>query len=254
MNSHIQLPKFIMKNFSRKTRDGFKVFYLDLKDNSIKEEKIKRIGTEKDYFSPNIEKFLSDNIESNIGEVCKKLKEFRKGKRKEISISYKEEESIKKFLKYSLIRSSRVIRTVNEASDISSLIGGYSANDMLSLVNFEKADNFFEDYRVDILENRTKVDFVISRNVFYSLMVKGKQTKYVFPITPKIAFVMINNEVYRNNKDDRSHQYLAISDNEKIKIMNLRANIEEQRYNNDFVIAYRKDELIPLQKYNVEKL
>lgn len=78
-NSHVQLSQLLMRGFSFKTAEGDKVRYLDLNDNTIKEEKVNKIDAIPGYFDEDVEQQLA-NIESKFGEVILKFKIFRKKK------------------------------------------------------------------------------------------------------------------------------------------------------------------------------
>ncbi|MGB3366730.1 MAG: DUF4238 domain-containing protein, partial [Acidaminobacteraceae bacterium] len=113
-----------MKNFAHK-KDGYKVYYLDVNDMSIKIEKIKTLGTELGYYSDEIEEYLSNNAEQIIGKISRDLKDFANQKKNEMTITQKDELNIKKFLTYSIIRSKRVIDIANSTSKLADFIGGY---------------------------------------------------------------------------------------------------------------------------------
>ena len=62
MNSHVQIPKSILKNFAYKAgKKGLVVDCLDLKNNRIKKEKINKLDTIEDYYSEEFDKKMGEN-------------------------------------------------------------------------------------------------------------------------------------------------------------------------------------------------
>lgn len=235
VNSHVQLTKSLLRNFSHKTDEGEKVYYLDLSDSKIKEEKIKKLGTVYGYYSEDVEKFLSEEVENKIGDVAKRFKDFSKQKREQLTITSQNQDSIKMFFKYSLIRSKYIIREVNKASYFAEFLGGYTTNHIISFSDDRVLDDFFENYEVDILLNNSNVEFVIPRNCFYSGMVTGKPTKYILPINPRTAFVLIHKNELNCYIIDGKHYYPQINDDAVANSFNKRALFDEQHFNNTFV-------------------
>jgi hypothetical protein len=254
VNSHIQITKSLLRGFSHDTDGGEKVYYLDLSDNAIKEEKIKTLGTEYGYYNEDIEKFLSKEVECKIGDISKLFKDFSKQKNKQLIITTEEKECINEFFKYSLIRSTYTIKAVNKASFFSKSFNGYTTNDIFQFANDSILVNFFEKFDSDILLNKSNVEFVIPRNCFYSAMVTDKPTKYVLPINSRTAFILINKCELSNFIIDGKHHYLQISDDDVVNSFNKRALVDEKFFNNAFVVANRKKELEDLQNYNSTQL
>ena len=67
INSHIQVPNFILRNFTCKTG---KVAYFDLKTQRIGYAGTKTLGTELGYYSDKTEDELSSKIERPFSQLC----------------------------------------------------------------------------------------------------------------------------------------------------------------------------------------
>lgn len=249
INSHIQITKSLLRNFSHRTNEGEKVYYLDLLDNQIKEEKVKKLGTELGYYSEEVEKYLNEKVENKIGDVAKRFRDFSKQKINELIVTEEDQESIKQFFKYSMIRSGAVIKAANKASYISSFFGGYTTNDIISFVDDSLLVSPFMEYYADILINESDIEFVIPRNCFYSAMIKDKPTKYILPINPRVAFILIHNSEFDRYIVDGKYHYHQINDDDVAISCNRRALFDEKQYNNKFIVANRKKELEDLQEY-----
>jgi hypothetical protein len=255
VNSHIQITKALLRKFSHKTVETNefgtntvdKVYYLDLTDNKIKEEKINILGTEKGYYSDEVERFLCDDVESKLGEIIKIASEFQRGKSNLFILSPKHKINIVNFFRFCLIRNENLIKEVNRNSVFSQLVGGYTKNYLLSNINLVDVELLFNGYFPNLLINTSNVELVIPRNCFYSAMVKGKPTRYIMPINPKVALVLINETERFNLVKDGKLLYLQIDQDKILKCFNQRALFDEKIYNNSFVVANRKDELEDLQ-------
>lgn len=78
INSHIQMPRFILSNFENEHKV---LYYYDFNDSRIKKGHSKSLNTEKDYYSEGMEKHLCTNIEHPFSETLRKIKSFNIGER-----------------------------------------------------------------------------------------------------------------------------------------------------------------------------
>ena len=76
VKSHVQMPKGLMKAFSHRTENGRCVYYLDLKDMEIKEEKINALGAIEGYFDKNSELILDRLYESPFFQATQNIRKF----------------------------------------------------------------------------------------------------------------------------------------------------------------------------------
>lgn len=245
IKSHIQMPKSIMKSFSHKG-DGRQVYYLDLKDNSIKVEKINTLGTALGYYSEETENHLADEVETPLGNLTKKARDFSNNKISKIEIGFDDETIIKKYIQYSLVRSKKVLDIMNRESKLSFLWNGYRTEHIFKYTNLPNDFDFFEDYRVTILSNLTKSNWVCPRNCFISGIVDGKKTKYIIPVNEKIAFLLIDKNEFELMKKASNASYYAVCDVELVENYNMRAYYEEKHFNNSFLISKDEETLIRL--------
>ena len=70
VNSHIQIPKFILKNFA--DQNGT-LFQLDAKSMQITPGRAKSLNTKKGYFSNEIEEMMERFFETPFSKVLKSL-------------------------------------------------------------------------------------------------------------------------------------------------------------------------------------
>src|SRR5574344_7276 len=72
VNSHIQMPRQIMNNFTNENRQ---IYFYDCENKTIHRGYPKTVYTEKGYFSDYVEGFLGAEIESDLGKLLKFVKE-----------------------------------------------------------------------------------------------------------------------------------------------------------------------------------
>lgn len=71
MNSHIQMPKCVLKQFANEDNV---LFYYNFKDGHIAKSSAKYINTEKNYYSDEMEMFFNRNIETPFSKVIEEIK------------------------------------------------------------------------------------------------------------------------------------------------------------------------------------
>lgn len=247
--SHIQITKALLKNFSHKSfidgkPEGRKAFYLDLKDNQIKEEKINVLGTEEGYYSAEMENYLNKNVESKFGEIMKNALDYTNGKIGQFPIN---SVIIKTFFLYSILRSNYIFNKVNnDRSKLAKLLLPPISHEEI-LLHPEAAEGAFSDCFANIFFNDSTTDLVITKNCVYQVAYKSGNACAFLPIAPKVAFILMHN----NDNDGIFHGngMLAANTSEEslINVFNEKALEYEQKWSNGFVVASRMIELEYLQ-------
>ena len=252
-NSHIQITKGILKGFAFKTEDGFKVHYLDMKDLEIKEEKIKLLGSKKFYYNDKNEKYLG-GIETKFGEVATKIKNFEKNKIKHITLNKNDIQDIKNLYEYTFIRSEKELQKINKYYVKSKIIGNLNHNFLIDMTKENKRIlSYFNEFRINIMINKTSANFVVPRSVYYILKkANNKREMYIMPLNKKVAIAMIYKEDFTKFIDNGNLYYLSINDESSILNLNEMAVRFEKSSNNQFVVG-EINELIRLREYEVKK-
>ena len=73
INSHIQLPNCVLRNFRDETDPEKKVWYLDVQTGDILRKSSKKLGTRKGYYSETGERFWAENIENPLSIITRKI-------------------------------------------------------------------------------------------------------------------------------------------------------------------------------------
>lgn len=237
-NSHIQITQGILRGFSHKTSEGNKVFYLDLNDFKIKEEKIRILGSKEFYYNEQNERYLSV-IEKNFGEATAKIKMFGKGTKEKITLDQSDCKNIKRFFNYTFVRSEKNLDEVNRYSVASKILGNMKHDELIELVKSdEKSLSYFKDFKINVIINKTSKEFITLRSVYY-LLKKHEYNRemYIMPLNGKVAIAMIHNDDYHKYENKEGVFYLSINDENSVQKMNEIALRYEQKQNDEFIVG-----------------
>jgi len=249
MKSHVQIPKSILKNFAYRSQDdGLVVDYLDLNDNTIKTEKIKKLDTIENYYSEECEIFLSENIESPFAEISKKIKSFGSGKLKNLTLVASEIKIIFDFYNYTFSRSRYAVLQAN-LNCMASVVQPVTNEELIQL----QRHNIFNEYCVRILRNRTDTNFLIPRNCFYIKTSSVSKNPYIIlPFSKKTALVLLSKEEDIATRQ-YYNEYLFVDSDKRVKILNEKALNFEILMNNEFIVG-QLSELKRIRKINSKYL
>lgn len=245
IKSHIQIPKFILKSFSHKTENGNCVYYLDLKDKKIKEEKINTLGTEFGFYDEQVESELSEKYEQPFAKIAKIARGFSERKLTTIVLN-DYEKTIKDFFTVCMFRSKDSFEMFKNISLTAQLFPKGIEN-LYMKVSLSKIDSFqfFDDFKVNILINSTKMSFVTIRQCYYPINIDDS-TCYALPINSKAALLLQPEETFQKHMTNNELYYARVSTDEDVTNINYRAFLWEKQFNNDFVVAKEKAELTKL--------
>ena len=246
INSHIQIPNAILKQFRDEEDSEKKVWYLDFDTGEIKRSASVKLGTQKGYYSERIERFWSTTVESPIAALNARIRKFCDGKSKNFSFTEEDKAVAKRYIKAMAVRSNLTYKVMMESS---STAGEYTAqqnHDNLSQLGMELAgqfDTMLERFDVVILINRTFCNFVVPRNGWYVLSFCEAEN-IVAPISPKCAFLLYP----KGYPDYKNAQFAVVDDAGYILAMNTMALKHECIYNMTFIASKSRRELDELQK------
>ena len=249
INSHVQIPKTILEEFSFREIEFNKnnqpvpidfVYCLGLDCKAITKENIKTLNTIEGYYSSEMETFLSI-IEGQTGEIKKEAKRFYNNNISQYNIN---QDMVKNFARFAFLRSKLTLNEANRPTNASYILNilGYNTNKSQEdlLMHPEALQGAFDNYDVTVFENHSKVDLVVPRNCIYNSEFICGNVVWVMPFSPRLAFILVN-------KQDSCHNEKGSVPNsgedEFIRIMNRHALECEIKMNNCFIVAKREQEL-----------
>ena len=248
INSHIQLPKAILKQFKEKTG---RVFYLNLDCNEIGLAGVSVLGTERDYYSEEIEKLLSKEIEKPISDLAHKVTDFFESEDRQLVLTLEEEQILKDYMSYSVIRSKLMQAIGERRSNIIPMLSYQQKHDVL-VYFFKKIKPEIpyasRDSSLSVLYNCTDVSFVVPQNCFYTIKSSGMFCT-IAPISPKIVLALLPNGYTGNIVNGEELHLGKISSAKDIMNFNIAALTVEYVMNKGFVASVNSMVLRELQQY-----
>ena len=228
ISSHIQMPKVVIRQFAGKDNC---VYYYDFSCDKVKRGYAKTIYTKNDYYSESVEKILSAEVETRLGELIKRLKET----------SFNDDApELKPYIDtafnylYSLISRSP---SFHERGDVDfqdlSLTDqerhDYIASHGMRLLSEHDPLN---NYHVGIIDNSSEQEFVLPGNG----IVQFDQRKLFCPLTPRRGIVF----EHIVKKDDYEIVNVWEADGNLVHNMNIKAINQEIMREKRYVISRDK--------------
>lgn len=249
INSHIQIPNAILKQFRDEEDPEKKVWYLDLATGEVKRGASGKLGTGKGYYSESIEQFWSATIESPITTLNARIRKSCDGCDGNIGdflFSEKDKTVVKRYIKAMAIRSNLAYESMMESSLTADACTEQENHDDLSRFGMEVTGQFEEMLGcldVVILHNKTSYNLVVPRNGWYVLSFCGVKN-VVAPISPQCAFLLYPKDYPKYSNT----QFAIVDDAGYILAMNTMALKHECIYNMTFIASKSRKELDELQK------
>ena len=247
IKSHVQISKCLLKPFSHKTKEGPKVWCLDLKSNLIKEEKINKLDTIYAYYDEDVEELL-ERAETAFGDIARKIKEFE-SKKINITLSKNEIDIIFKFIDYVLLRNEKVAKILKNGSYF--LEKNSTHSEVIRYCEIGETIKILRGYQPNILVNKSDTEFIIARNVLYIEKMKGKEI-YLMPIAPKVAIILLPTELNNTYIKDGILEHAETTEVNLIQRLNNTAYYTEKEVSGKFIVGMR-EELERIKQLNDNK-
>ena len=132
INSHVQLPNWVLRNFRDETDPEKKVWYLDVQTGDILRKSSKKLGTCKGYYSETGERFWAENIENPLSIITHRIQKYCTGEIPCLQISADDADACKRYIKAAFIRSKMAEDEMNKHSVTASICTEQSNHDMLA--------------------------------------------------------------------------------------------------------------------------
>ena len=249
IRSHIQLPKWIMRNFQDE-KTG-RIPYLGLANLKIGQSGIMKLGVLEDYYSADGEKFLSQLIEKPLSTLRDKVLNFINGTANKVELPAEDEQLLRQYFYVSTSRSKSALNSLKTQNVISQFMPEQVNHDTLVQSAYalsDVSDNLVSEYIMGVYVNQTDTEFVVPRNCYYTLPQESAQC-IVMPITPTIALGLFPPSFVEKHPLFNQYRIQIVNDISVAQIMNMRALLYEYAVNNEFIIGRQKKELERLIQY-----
>lgn len=125
VRSHIQIPKFVIKNFA--DPQG-KVYYYDFQKGCIRHNYPKSVNTEYGYYSPEMEKALCQAVEFPFSKVLRKMEKISKGET--VAFTPEEQDAALLYFRSLIARGTSATETVLNNYNISRVLTKQKFHDL----------------------------------------------------------------------------------------------------------------------------
>lgn len=247
VNSHIQMPRFLLARFEN---GHHSFFYYDVEKRFIGTNgHAKSMNTEHGYYPDEIERLLSDEIEKPFSQVLKFIDSLDLEKPSFIMTSI-DESNIKQFLVSLMIRGPLFIDGINRNSVFFQFFSPTDQRTLAISQGFMEAEKqkVFDSFRVTFTVNKTAKPFVLPIGGLYSYSLNG-YVHVSLPISPQIAMTLIENAgIPFLEKEGITRLYL-ITEDKYVTRLNGFALREQCKQGYGYVISPEKgvlEELLPL--------
>ena len=240
-NSHIQMPKCVLKRFENQHHQ---YYYYDVEKDSIGNHgHATTINTEQGFYSKEAEMLLSANIEKPFSEVCRRIDKIDiNPPRGHIDAQF--DYFAKRFIYALFARNPDSIDRINRFPFFSAFLSSQQLHDigmMLGLAAEQERD-FLAGYGTTVAVNATEVPFILPTCGAYSIHMLGFE-HIIMPVSPKKAIAFIE----PNGKDSIIHDGIVnpyrIDIEHDIHALNIGAFSTQRSYGNGYVVSPRRDAL-----------
>ncbi|MBR1432096.1 PP2C family serine/threonine-protein phosphatase [Ruminococcus sp.] len=236
VNSHVIMPKLIMKHFCFDEEEKYTHYLmlnsLTIDGNGTQDdmESIDRLGTIKGYYKIETEKILSKESEDRFGNLCVKIKNKAKNGSKDLKnyvFSKKEKVIIRDFLNYLFARHKKIAEHFNSHDQAIENTRIFKNNDNYLF-------NKFDFSLIHIIDSQIYGSFVCSESCIAPFSSNTKEC-FLFPIYPDIAFLIYDKT---SILDENTIQKPIITNDSKI-INNINKTIFAfaKKINDTFIIS-----------------
>lgn len=240
MNSHIQMPKFVLRRFEN---EDHKLFFYDVRTEIIASGFANSINTEKGYYSPEAEDLLNTIVEGPFSRILKYLERIDYDA-DSITLSPDFLNTVKTYLNALLVRSPKTFQSATDISVSMQFFPIQQQHDMTVLAGLDEAreKDYFRDFFPTFMNNITDVPFVLPVCGFYWFVRDGAQHINI-PIDPHTAITLVENKLLdKIIKNDKIRMYRV--DNEKVlNSLNCRAMMEQKNLGYGRVVSRDKGTL-----------
>ena len=253
MNSHIQVPNGIIKNFRIDVHGKKRVFFLDLESLVIRDESSKYIGAQEGFYSESIDVALNKYVETPITKLIADIKrgEWIPGA---VKCGYNQDkafEILKNYCLAGIARSDSARKNLEQNSVYAPFVNEQFKHDVLIAVTLDGAypSHYglpginINECKFCILKNENPRPFILNRSGMYSVKNKGDMESLVFPVAPDMALMFVPSAMVNWELSDGSLPCISIDDSEGIAGMNIQAIKFEYIMNPSLLISNSKEEL-----------
>ena len=245
MNSHIQIPKCVFKEF---VNDGNFFYKFDVKTKKVSKGYPKTTYTSENYYTKSMEQKLNKYVETPLNKLLlfarqlptRELPVVVENEIKNLALTY---------VQSLVARSPILFESMIENSVYLQFLPRESLHDIA--VNYAMRDNnlkkFYENYQLSFMVNMTDNSFVLPTRGQYEYQINEVQCINV-PLTPKcsIFFKEPGKKIHKSVQEENFILYIKEDCIDIVNKLNRFAVETQCRDSNGYIVCDEKDYLIQL--------
>lgn len=231
VNSHIQMPYSILKNFEN---ERHKLFYYDVKNNIIRFGHARSLYQEYGYYSADTEDFLSKYVEGPFGKIAKFVEctNFSAP----VQVPANMNDIIMRYIHALIARGPSMLSLIDQNSVFFQFLRQRQRHDLAVREAFglAQASGLFSEYLITFMVNSTDLSFVLPTGGLYTF-----KNIINCPITPYRAVTLVKkgSSVASELLDGDTCRVFLANSKEHIMKMNIRAFFEEIHKDSQYIVA-----------------
>lgn len=242
VNSHIQMPKLLLKRFENKYN---KFCYYDVQKDFVGTKGTSEsTNTEYGYYSLATEEFLRDYIETPFGKLIAYIESIDFSQ-DQFCMPAGFEEATRNFVYALLARDPAVVGEIDKNSIFLQFLPVSQRHDLAARdgIAYAKRNNIFGEYILTFMVNYTEIPFVLPLMGLYNYSMGGYSIINL-PISPTKALCLVHKDyASRLIHENGMVSMFMVDDPEQLKKMNTFAFAAQKRHNWGCVICPRREEL-----------
>lgn len=217
MNSHIQLPCFIIRNFAISPTDG-NVHALDLKSGRIFKKTPRKLGTEENYYDREVEDYFSKTFEKPLGDLIARVEKCHRKPGESTNITLDDYMTVGRFMVMLLVRDPALLDTLKKYGDLRNLDS--ISKTPSDLVRFFAKDNSIDQLTREMLGNNqlafvfneTNTSFISSTRGFSLEGTPPENIDWWLPFGPKLSFHFVSKPTFEKRYKEGNHTGVIYED------------------------------------------
>lgn len=239
MKSHIQMPKCILKNF---TNENNHFFCYDVISKQVSKGHPKSLNTSPDFYSLEMEDFLSNYIEKPFSEIIKIMDKIAKTTCY-FELTKNDINKIINFARALLVRNPLLIEEATQSSRLIHLKDQQTKNSNAVLGGLTVAanDKLFDNFFPTVLNNQTSVPLFLPILGIYEYYHEDEH-QMLIPINPYTAILFFEKKYMSRYRDSSGKiAKFLVTDDKSIINLNFEAIAQQIRMKYGCVISPTKD-------------
>ena len=214
--SHIQIPKQLLRKFEREAPKGFLTYYDVQKKFIGTNGHAQSLNTEENYYSNKGEQYWSSEVESALGKLLDALHKVDTDQPRSTLPSDFDSLS-KKYLHSLMARSPRAHKKAEKSSIYLQLVDKKYHHDISSTTMYALAqeEGYFKEWIPTLLINKTSIPFLLPMCGYIEYAFKNIEGFIAMPVDPHKAILLVPPEA-RNLYCEEDHIKYGLIDSDAI--------------------------------------